>query len=271
MNGVRRALVAATALVGLMGLSAWKSAPRLTTLVRGGPGPTTLVLLHGYRSCAAEWEPFMGTMAVGSPSRFLFPEGPEVVAGHPGEAEGHAWFKMNLEGFIPAGASYPDLSGANPEGLETAAASVRELLARASRETLGHLPVLGGFSQGAMVAGEVAFNSAQPIAALVLLSVTPVDEAAWRRGFGRRRGLPVFIAHGRADPSLSFAAAERLRREMDEAGLAVTWYPFNGGHEMPSDVIVVLNEFLAARGLIAPQARPVASSPAASVGDMSTR
>ena len=60
----------------------------------------------------------------------------------------------------------------------------------------------------------------------------------------------MFIAHGRGDQSLSFAAAERLQTEMQESGLVVTWYPFSGGHEMPADVVAALNEFLAAHGLI---------------------
>ena len=243
-----RVSIIVAALLGVIGLSAWRGAPRLATLVRGGSGPPTLVLLHGYRSSAAEWEEFVGTIAVGSGCRFIFPQGPAIVAGHRGEAHGHGWFRMNLESFVPPGGSLPDLSRATPGGFDDAAGAVRTLLADTTIQ--GHSPVLGGFSQGAMVAGEVAFNSDQPLAALVLLSVTPVDEAAWRRGFARRRGMPVFIAHGRGDQSLSFAAAERLQREMRASGLAVTWFPFMGGHEMPGDVIAALNAFLVAHGLI---------------------
>jgi phospholipase/carboxylesterase len=241
---------AATLVLVLLGLAAWKRPHSLTTLVRGGAGPPTLVLLHGYRSSAGEWEDFAGTIAPESGCRFIFPEGPRIVAGHPGETHGHAWFAMNLESFKPVGGSFPDLSRANPDGLWASAASVRTLLADPTVGDANQLPVLGGFSQGAMVAGEVAFNSDQRIAALVLLSVTPVDEAAWVRGFARRRGLAVFIAHGRVDQTLSFAAAERLQTEMRDAGLAVTWHPFPGGHEMPGEVVAALNDFLAAQRLV---------------------
>ena len=104
------------ALFGVIGLSAWRGAPRLATLVRGGSGPPTMVLLHGYRSSAGEWDEFVGTIAAGSGCRFIFPQGPEVLAGHRGEAHGHAWFTMNLESFVPAGGSLPDLSRAIPGG-----------------------------------------------------------------------------------------------------------------------------------------------------------
>jgi phospholipase/carboxylesterase len=95
-----------------------------------------------------------------------------------------------------------------------------------------------------MVASEVAFRSDAPIEALVLLSGTPVDEAVWQGGYGRRRGLPVFVAHGRFDPVLPFSGSERLQRDLAAAGHIVTWLPFDGGHEIPAEVIVALNRFL---------------------------
>lgn len=105
--------------------------------------------------------------------------------------------------------------------------------------------VLGGFSQGAMVASEVAFRSPAPLAGLVLLSGTVVDEASWRAGYAGRRGLPVFVAHGRKDGVLPFAGSDRMRQDLEAAGLDVTWCPFDGSHEMPAAVVVELNRFLA--------------------------
>ena len=95
-----------------------------------------------------------------------------------------------------------------------------------------------------MVAAQVAFLSDEPLRALVLLSGTLVDEALWKANFARRKGLRVFIAHGRTDPVLSFGAAERMQSEMSAAGIQVTWFPFDGEHETPTTVITALNEFL---------------------------
>jgi len=79
----------------------------------------------------------------------------------------------------------------------------------------------------------------------VLLSGSIVDEPAWKANYGRRKGLHVFIAHGRTDPTLSFKVAERMKDEMAAAGLEVTWFPFDGGHETPAEVVTALNAFLA--------------------------
>jgi phospholipase/carboxylesterase len=95
------------------------------------------------------------------------------------------------------------------------------------------------------VAAQVAFLSDEPLRALVLLSGTLVDEALWKANYARRKGLRVFIAHGRTDSTLSFDVADRMRGEMADAGLLVTWFPFDGGHETPAQVVSALNEFLA--------------------------
>ena len=94
--------------------------------------------------------------------------------------------------------------------------------------------MLGGFSQGGMLAAEVAFRTEQPLEALILLSPTFVDEQRWIEGMPRRKGLPVFISHGRRDDVLPFAASERLAQAMRQAGIegdvgAVRRRPRNAG------------------------------------------
>jgi phospholipase/carboxylesterase len=56
--------------------------------------------------------------------------------------------------------------------------------------------------------------------------------------------MPVFLAHGRTDPVLSFEVGDRFRQRLEAAGLEVTWCPFDGGHEIPATVVVALNGFL---------------------------
>lgn len=215
-------------------------ARRLDGLTAGGPGPPTFVLLHGYGSTPEEWKPFSTTIALPWPGRFVFPRAPETTVPPDGPVGGRAWWRLGLDEHIPKGSKLPDLSATQPPGIVRAAALVRATLGDQPRGPI----VLGGFSQGAMVAAEIAFTSDEPMTALVLLSGTAVDEAKWQRGFARRRGLPVFIAHGRQDDILPFAIADRLRRELTDAGLRVTWFPFDGGHEMPEPPVVALNRFL---------------------------
>jgi len=209
----------------------------LETIVRGGLGPPALVLLHGYGSSAEEWLPFTTTIQVPASGRFVFPQGPE-----PGPGVGRGWWPMDLSAYRE-GDGLPDLSHESPEGLSKAAERVRDLLNDVRRST-GRPLIAGGFSQGAMVVADIAFRTDTPLDALVLLSTTIVSERAWAEGYARRRGLPVFIAHGRRDPVLSFAIAERLQRSLRDAGLEVSWHPFDGEHEIPAETVSALNQFL---------------------------
>lgn len=217
--------------------------PRLNTIEYGGNGPPTLVLLHGYGSSAEQWAPFTKTIRWPERGRFVFPQAPDFTRPPDGPPDGRAWWQLDLASHIPPGQSLPDLSASQPSGLKTAASLVEDLLRSIGRSRAGPI-VLGGYSQGAMVASEVAFRSDTPLRALVLLSGTMVDEASWERNFSKRRGLSVFIAHGRADTILPFAVADRFRLKLEAAGVKVTWHAFEGGHEIPGEVIGALNAFL---------------------------
>jgi phospholipase/carboxylesterase len=176
----------------------------------------------------------------------VFPDGPQRTRPPDGPVDGRAWWPLELAAYVPRGGTLPDLSASSPPGIVEAAALVHELI--------DHLPprsrtplVLGGFSQGAMVAAQLAFTSDDPVDALVLLSPTIVDERSWERAFASRRGLPVFVSHGRRDDVLPFDVTDRLRSKLARAGLEVTWCPFDGGHEIPAEVVVALNGFLQQR------------------------
>ena len=115
--------------------------------------------------------------------------------------------------------------------------------------------LLGGFSQGAMVSAEIAFRSDTPLKALILLSPTVVDEPSWRDGIPLRRGLPVFIAHGRQDEVLPFSASARLAETLRTAGLNVTWVPFDGEHDIRGPSSTPSTSSLPASPLVATEPR----------------
>ena len=206
----------------------------LTALYRGGSGPPNIVLLHGYGSNSADWLQFVKTIQIPDNARFIFPNGPWR-----GLDDARGWWWLNIERYVPKGQRFPDFSVANPGGIKVASQLVRSFL-----EDVPGPIVLGGFSQGAMLSGEIAFQTEQPLAGLVLLGGTTVNEAAWVERFPGRRSLPIFIAHGRQDGVLPFAIADRFRTKLQAAGMDVTWVPFDGGHEIPAGIVRELNAFL---------------------------
>lgn len=228
-------LFALVAAVSLSSLWLWLQVAALDAIVRGGNGQPSLVLLHGYGSRAGDWLQFEHKLIVPQNGRMVFPQGP--LRGPTGS---RGWWWLNIEGHIPAGERFPDFSTANPGGIKVASQLVRNLLKNVPEPI-----VLGGFSQGAMLSAEIAFQTDQPLAGLVLLGGTTVNEAAWVERFPGRRRLPIFIAHGRQDWVLPFATMERFAARLKATGLDVTWFPYEGGHGIPDEVIVALNAFLA--------------------------
>ena len=169
-----------------------------------------------------------------------------------GPADGRAWWRLGLDAHRRPGDGLPDLSRTNPPGL-AASTGGSARCSTSWRPTGGYRrerQMLAGFSQGGDDRRRLAFTTDEPIEALVLLSTTFVNEPAWRAGMPRRRGLRVFIAHGRRDDILPFDAAERLQQAMRDAGLQVTWFPFDGGHEMPAEVVTALQRLPGAPALI---------------------
>jgi phospholipase/carboxylesterase len=241
---VRVCCIALVGVAAVVSASACAREDQLATIVAGGSGPPTLVLLHGYGANAEQWSPFTQTIRLPPGGRFVFPQAPDATVPPDGPLGGRGWWRLDLASHIPPGQTVPDISASRPEGIKVAASRMTDLLRGLRASSSGGL-ILGGYSQGAMVASEVAFLSDEPIAALVLLSGTLVDEATWERHFSRRRGLPVFISHGRRDATLPFAVADRMQTKLVAAGLDVTWRPFDGGHEIPATVVIALNEFIA--------------------------
>lgn len=217
--------------------------------IESGTGPLPFVLIHGFGASAEGWLPFTWTIRLPEGRRFVMPEGPEPTRPPDGPFGGRAWWALGLDRHRRAGDQLPDLSQQAPPGLTDSTRRIRSLLdelAAAGGYARGR-QIVAGYSQGAMVAADLAFTTDEPLEALVLLSPTIVNERAWRAGMSRRRGLRVFVSHGRHDDILPFDLAERLQQAMRDAGLRVTWITFEGGHDIPMPVVDRLNDFLAGR------------------------
>jgi len=233
---LRTLLVAALTVAVGAGLL-WLRSPTspLEAIVRGGDGPPTVVLLHGYGGRADQWLQLVPMFQFPGSTRMVFPQAPLRVL----QTAPRGWWRLDIEGNIPPGQRFPDFSDQDPDGIRVAAQLVLDLV----RDVEGPL-IIGGFSQGAMVSAEIAFNTDHDLAGLILLGGTPVHEETWAAHFAGRRLLPVFIAHGRGDDVLSFAQMERFQARVKASGMDVTWLPFEGEHDIPREVVRGMNVFI---------------------------
>ncbi len=209
-----------------------------------GDGPVIL-LLHGWAAPGDDLVPLWEAIDAPRGTRYLFPEGPLSL--NMGFGESRAWWLINVEQLNQDfAADRPrNLSREVPKGLTEARQSILALLAEAE-ERLGVVPeqtVLGGFSQGAMLSCDVALRTDLPFAGIALLSGTLLARDEWVPLMPKRKGLRVLQSHGRMDQVLPVFLAEQLRDFLSEAGVAVEWVGFPGGHEIAEVVLERLGAF----------------------------
>lgn len=208
----------------------------------GGSGPV-VVLMHGYGAPGTDLVPLWRELRVPHDVRFVFPEAPvELGFG------GRAWWPIDMqrlqERFSPG--AVDRLTAEVPPGVSEARDALVELLDALERDH-GARPeqiILGGFSQGAMLATDTVLRTARPFGALAILSGTIISHPEWQPLLAARHGLRVLQSHGRADPVLPFAVAEQLRSELSGAGLNVEFVPFNGGHGIGGSVLDALGTLI---------------------------
>ena len=210
----------------------------------GGEGPL-IVLFHGFGAPGTDLVPLARVMEVPRDTRFAFPEAPQALPA--GFGGGRAWWMLDMARFQEAmirGVARDDLRQEYPEGLVPTRKLATEMVAGLVKELGPSALILGGFSQGAMLACDITLHSDLPVQGLALLSGAFVAEDWWGPKMAARTGLPVFQSHGQQDPILAFGGAETLRDALTKAGLSVDWHSFRGGHEIPMGVLDALGKFV---------------------------
>jgi len=211
----------------------------------GGDGPA-VVLLHGFGAPGNDLVPLARLLGLPPAVRWVFPAAPLQL--EMPFVDARAWWMIDIARLERAQASGDTeaFTRGEPVGMAEANARVVALLdeVEGALGVTDERLVLGGFSQGAMLALDVVLRAERRVAALCLLSGTLLCEEIWTPLLERLRGLPVFQSHGTSDPLLPFAAAQRLHELMLAARVDPAWVTFPGGHEIPTAVLDRLREFL---------------------------
>jgi len=223
----------------------------------------TVVLAHGFGANAFDLAPLADQIDPDRTMRWLFPQAPTSLAEAAGQTGiailddnpevGRAWFpRTSAE--ISAALTGNYFGGIAAQDPPTLAVAAEELLAATSEATGGSSSlagvVLGGFSQGAMVATEAVLRGGGTPDGLVVLSGNPVAFARWKElaaSYQNRhdgRSVRYFQSHGTSDPLLSYQNARNLNEMLTGAGFIGEFHHFPGGHWIPNEVIWPLSEFL---------------------------
>ena len=183
--------------------------------------------------------------------RFVFPHAPVQPVTINGGMRMRSWYDI---------VSF-DLAGrADSKGVDESVARVEALIAREiERGVPASRIILAGFSQGGAVTLAAGLRRREPLAGLVALSTyLPLGtDALVRLGDTPEaaRRQPVFVAHGRQDPVVPYAAGEDAARRLRELGFAVDFHAYPMQHQVCLEEIDALRAWFEARLQADPEKR----------------
>jgi phospholipase/carboxylesterase len=211
-----------------------------------------VVLCHGYGAPGTDLVGLAQPLFALAPKLaesavFIFPAA-RLDLVEQGIAGGRAWWPIDLDRLLNRRSpEYIDQFRRNtPAGLLESREMLLKLIDEAGRhfQLTSDRLVLGGFSQGGMLAVDVALRLTPPPSGLCILSGGLINEEEWRNLAKKASPLTVLQSHGRHDSILPLPMAEALRDLLLETGADLDFIQFNGDHEIPPPVLHRMAAFL---------------------------
>lgn len=214
-----------------------------TRVIEAGPddADASLILLHGLGADAEDLAGIAQYLQLPEALRLrcVFPDAPVRPVTINGGTPMRAWYDIDP-------AAGPDSGAAD---ISASASFARGLVDReAARGVAPGRIVVGGFSQGGVIALETFLGHAERLAGAVALStyLHDGDRAMERVGLANAEG-PIFMAHGRGDAMIPIHRAATSRTTLEQLGYDVRWYEYPMGHEVCMDELRDLSAWLTAQ------------------------
>ena len=200
---------------------------------RSSGEPEGLLVLHHGRG--ADEHDLLGLADALDPARRLHvvtPRAPLTLPGWPG----HHWYVVPRVG-------YPD-----HDSFHAAFAALAGLHDALWEQTgLGpETTVLGGFSMGSVMSYALGLSGERPAPAGILAfsGFVPIVDG-WEPELAGRQAIRAFVAHGRNDPIMEVAFAQRARELLEGGGLHVDYHESDAAHHIDPAHIPAAVQWLA--------------------------
>jgi phospholipase/carboxylesterase len=204
------------------------------------PNPTASVIwLHGLGADGNDFVPIVPELRLSQSLRvrFVFPHAPVRAVTINNGMRMRAWYDIAAADLN----SRADLIGVRE--------SQAQLEALIEHENARGMPseriVLAGFSQGGAIALYTGLRHAERLAGIMALStylITP-DKLATEAS-AANRGVPIFMAHGTADPVVRFQWGEASKRMLEAAGYPIEWHTYRMEHSVCLEEVQAIGAWL---------------------------
>ncbi len=166
---------------------------------------------------------------------WIFPNGIFSVPIGPG-LTGRAWWPLQLSQ-LPT-----DWSNYSPPQMTELVPQIMNLIQ--SLNIPWNQIILGGFSQGAMLATEIYFQASATPLGLLSLSGSLIRKDVWTEKSAARKNEKIFLSHGEQDQVLPSGGTQKLIQLLKKQELTIDFVSFQGGHEIPVQVCLRAKKYL---------------------------
>jgi len=207
--------------------------PLETIEIETAPDPkASIIWLHGLGADGNDFAPLADEIALPVAVRYIFPHAPMMPVSINNGYVMRAWYDIS------------DAANRREDeaGVRASQQLVEDLLAREkSRGVSAGRIVLAGFSQGGAIALQAGLHHGERLAGIMALSTyVPLAERLASEASPANRGLPIFMAHGTADPMIAFARAKVSRDLLLQLGYAVEWSEYRMQHAVcPQEIAAI--------------------------------
>jgi phospholipase/carboxylesterase len=202
---------------------------------RAGEAAGTVIWMHGLGADASDFEPIVPMLRVDAPLRFVFPNAPVRPVTINAGMEMRAWYDIDPRA---------PLSGT--ADIRESADHIERLLQReVTRGVPARQIVLAGFSQGGVIALHLGLRYPERLAGIMALSTYVHDHERLAAEVSLASvDVPVFMAHGVADPMIPVARAVTSRQALEALNYQVEWHEYDMGHQVCPQEITDIGSWL---------------------------
>ena len=204
------------------------------------PNPTaSIIILHGLGADGTDFVPIAQELDLASvgPVRFVFPSAPTRPVTINGGYLMRAWY--DILGTEVARRE-------DEAGLRASQAQIEALIANErARGVKANRIVLAGFSQGCAMTFMAGLRHGERLAGLLGMSgYLPLADLTATERSAANADVPIFQAHGSADPMITMARATASRDALIALGYPVEWHAYPMPHSVCPQEIVDMNRWL---------------------------
>jgi phospholipase/carboxylesterase len=198
-----------------------------------------VIWMHGLGADGNDFAPVVPELRL-PPSaaiRFIFPHAPERPVTINGGYVMRAWYDIAAADFS---------NRADEAGIRESQASIEAMIARErARGIAASRIVLAGFSQGGVIALQTGLRHPERLAGIMALSTyLALPQYLMSEASKANLDVPIFMAHGTADPMIVYDWAKASRDSLVTSGYTVEWHSYPMQHSLCAEEIDAIGVWL---------------------------